>query len=237
MNILIVEDEASIRDRLLRLTRSILGNRIQTLASADSLFDAETLLASKRFDVLLLDLNLNGEDGFGLLKSLATRSFHTIVVSAYSQRAIEAFELGVIDFVAKPFDQERLAKSFDRILGSDTTRSHFAKFLAVRSHTRVELIALEDIEYIQADGPCSLIVKTDGTQRPHDKMLKDLSPILPPSFERVHKSYIANLQAISGFKTGPDHKNLLTFPSSRQIPLSRAKAKDLKAAIQQNPSS
>ncbi|EDY81989.1 LytTr DNA-binding domain family [Verrucomicrobiia bacterium DG1235] len=232
MNILIVEDEASIRDRLLRLTRSILENRIQSLETANSLPEAESLLAANSFDVLLLDLNLNGEDGFELLKSLATRSFHTIVVSAYSQRAIEAFELGVIDFVAKPFDQERLAKSFNRILGSDTTRSHFAKFLAVRSHTRIELIPLDEIEYIQADGPCSLIVKTDGSQRPHDKMLKDLSQLLPPSFERVHKSFIANMKAISGLQNGANHKNNLSFHSGKQIPVSRSKAKELKTKIQ-----
>ena len=179
----------------------------------------------------MLDLNLNGRDGFDLLRSLSSRSFHTIVISAYTSRAIEAYEYGVIDFVPKPFDEERLAQSFQRILGKDTKRNHFAKFLAVRSHGRIELVSLDNIEHIRADGPCSQIIKTDGTQHAHDKMLKDLELLLPPSFERVHKSYVANMNAVSSLITGPDHKNFLQFSSQRRIPLSRGKMKELKAKL------
>ncbi|MBD5778138.1 response regulator transcription factor [Pelagicoccus sp. NFK12] len=231
MNILIVEDEASIMDRLKRLTRNILGERLQNLATAQSLAEAEATLNNSACDVLMLDLNLNGRDGFELLRKLASRSFHTIVISAYTSRAIEAYEHGVIDFVPKPFDEERLAQSFRRILGHDTQRTHFAKFLAVRCHGRIELVCLDEIEHIQADGPCSHIIKTDGSRRAHDKMLKDLELLLPPSFERVHKSYIANMAAVSGLAMGPDHKNFLQFSSRRSIPLSRSKTKELKAKL------
>ncbi len=232
MRLLIIEDEASIMDRLCRLTRAILGGRLQSLETAHTLPEAQDKINHGLFDVLMLDLNLNGQDGFELLKGLSSRSFHTIVVSAYTQRAIEAYDLGVIDFVPKPFDQDRLKQSFQRILGSDTQKTHFAKFLAVRSFGRIELVPLDDIEYIQADGPCSLITQKDGSTKSHDKMLKDLHQLLPPHFDRVHKSYLANLEAMSGLQSGANHKNTLTFPSGRSIPLSRTKTKELREALQ-----
>lgn len=232
MRLLIVEDEASILDRLTRLTRAILGDRIQKLATATTLDEAQRALDREPFDALMLDLNLNGKDGFDLLKSLVARPFHTIVVSAYPQRAIEAYDLGVIDFVTKPFDEERLARSLDRALGGSALRDHFAKFLAVKQAGRVELVPIEEIEYIRADGPCSIIVTASGQERRHDKMLKELGQILPPSFERAHKSYLVNLPAISGLASGGNRQSFVRFPSGRQAPLSRAKATELKARLQ-----
>jgi len=96
MRLLIIEDEASIMDRLTRLTRRILGCRLENLDTATTLDEAQGLLENGAFDVLMLDLNLSGKDGFELLKGLTARSFHTIVVSAHTQRAIEAYELGVV---------------------------------------------------------------------------------------------------------------------------------------------
>jgi len=216
MRLLIIEDEASIMDRLTRLTRRILGCRLGNLDTATTLDEAQGLLENGAFDVLMLDLNLSGKDGFELLKGLTTRSFHTIVVSAHTQRAIEAYELGVVDFVGKPFDEERLAQSFKRVSTMNAERNHFAKYLAVRTLGKVELVPLEKIEYIQADGPCSRIVKMDG---------------LPPWFERTHKSYVANMNCVSGLELGSNHKNFICFASGRKTPISRAKIRALKETL------
>lgn len=231
MKILIVEDEASIMDRLLRLTRSILGSRIASIDTATRLSKAEELINRNRYDLLTLDLNLNGKDGFDLLKELSSRSFQTIVVSAYTERAIEAYELGVLDFVKKPFDEERLSQAFGRILHSDTVRDHFAKFLAVRNSGRIELIPLDEIDFIQADGPCSLIFKTDGTRSRHGKMLKDLQLILPHYFGRIHKSYLANLKHTAELQSLPHHKHTLRFASGQEIPVGRSQARSLRDQV------
>lgn len=232
MNLLIIEDEASIMDRLVRLSRSSLGNRIYHLETAANMAEARASMESDvRFDVLLLDLNIDGQDGFDLIKELATHSFQTIVVSANTQRAIEAYDLGVVDFVGKPFDQERLQLAFERAIGVNASTNHFAKFLAVRSGGRIELIGLDEIEYIEADGPCSVIQKSDGSKRTHNKMLKSIQKLLPNQFERVHKSYLVNMAAINGMRAGPDHLNLLTFPSGRSAPTSRSKTKELRSRL------
>lgn len=232
MRVLIVEDEASIMDRLVRLTRKVLGEELKLLKQETTLAAAQARLQSEPLDVLMLDLNLNGEDGFQILRNLVSHSFHTIVVSAYPQRAIEAYDLGVIDFVTKPFSEERLSQSFNRVLGLQANRGHFAKFLAIRQQGKIELIPLNDIEYIQADGPCSRVATTTGKTLTHDKMLKNLSAILPDSFERVHKSYLVNMRKVIRLERGNDHKNFVAFASDSRIPVSRSKIKRIAAAIE-----
>ncbi|MEO1370054.1 MAG: response regulator, partial [Acidobacteriota bacterium] len=103
---MIVEDEALVARRLRRLLVDILGaDRVEILWSPD-LPDARRRLADgTRIDALFLDLNLNGRDGFDLLSEAVAGRFETIVVSAHAERAIEAFEYGVLDFIAKPFGQ------------------------------------------------------------------------------------------------------------------------------------
>jgi len=110
-------------------------------------------------------------------------------------------------------------------------RNHFAKYLAVRKLGKVELVPLEKIECIQGDGPCSRIVKIDGTENTHDKMLKDLCVLLPPWFERTHKSYVANMNCVSGLELGSNHKNFICFASGRKTPISRAKIRALKETL------
>ncbi len=70
---------------------------------------------STPIDVLFLDLNLNGKDGFDLLKTSVSGAFHVIIISAHTEQALKAFEYGVLDFVGKPFNKERLARALDRV--------------------------------------------------------------------------------------------------------------------------
>ncbi len=112
MRILIVEDETVIARRLERLVRQILGQQLVWLKRADCLAAARADLESFPIDLMFLDLNLHGKDGFGLLEHAVAGAFHTVIVSAHTNQALRAFEYGVLDFVAKPFDKERLEKTF-----------------------------------------------------------------------------------------------------------------------------
>ena len=102
MNIVIVEDEPVIAQRLARQIKAIDALNSAKLKHFDTFDDAQAYLEENLIDLLFLDLNLHGVSGFDLLKSVAAASFHTIIVSAYAEQAIKAFEYGVVDFVAKP---------------------------------------------------------------------------------------------------------------------------------------
>ncbi len=99
MRVLIVEDEATIAQRVSRLLRDILGEQLESLEVIESFDLAMESLAMNPVDLLTLDLNLDGDDGFALLETAAAETFHTIVISAHTERALEAFEHGVLDFL------------------------------------------------------------------------------------------------------------------------------------------
>jgi two-component system response regulator LytT len=97
MRVIIVEDEKMVVRRLARCVKSVLGASLQQLDVVEDLRSAQARLKETRPDVLLLDLNLRGRDGFEILRHAVAGAFDTIVVSANTDRAIEAYEYGVID--------------------------------------------------------------------------------------------------------------------------------------------
>ncbi|MEL7169963.1 MAG: response regulator, partial [Bacteroidota bacterium] len=142
MRVLIVEDERIIAQRLRRLLGELAGSELTRIDVSPTLTDARAVLDATPPDVVFLDLNLHGEDGFDLLRDVVAGAFHTVVVSAHTERALEAFEVGVLDFVPKPFGKDRLALTLDRLRGARA--EHPAATLAVRSPGRIELVPVAD---------------------------------------------------------------------------------------------
>src|SRR5690606_35785413 len=123
MNVLIVEDESRIARRIERMTCDILGNALQSITHINTLHEALKFIENSSLDIVLLDLNLNGDNGFDLLTTAVSGSFHTIIVSAYKDQAITAFEYGVLDFVPKPFNRDRLEQAFNRAIIKEKTEN------------------------------------------------------------------------------------------------------------------
>ena len=164
-SVLMVEDEFMVAKRLSRFIHLAFDKQALKFKHCVSLEDAQDYLASNSIDVLFLDLNLQGSDGFTLLKQQLCESFHTIVVSANSDRAIEAFDLGVLDFVAKPFTQQRIQKAVDRL--GQIANTHI-KFLPYKHLGNIELLPIEQIHYIKADGHYSLVNSGANKEILHD---------------------------------------------------------------------
>ncbi len=231
MKIIIVEDEALVARRLERLTRQALQDDKHRITLKSTLEDAATYLYEHPVDVLLLDLNLNGRDGFDLLKMAVSGSFHTIVVSANTDRALQAYDYGVVDFVPKPFGIERLRRALDRCRSAGERSPHSTKYLAVRKAERLKLVDVQDVRYIRGAGVYSELHLTNGGVELHDKTLSRLSDLLPANFLRVHKSFIANLDHVQHFRSHGSSKYDLVLENDEVLPVSRSKYKELKVAL------
>ncbi len=226
MRVLIVEDEARIARRLERMVKSIMAGELQSLELCSSLDEAQNYLSIKKIDLLFLDLNLNGEDGFEVLESMVSEPFHTIIVSAYKDRAVRAFEFGVLDFVPKPFDEERLAKAISRMSQRDVKPQ--TKYLAVQKRGRRILVNVEDILYIQGAGIYTELHLRNGRKEVHNKSLESLNILLPDRFERIHKSYIADMTAAKSILVEPGSKYRLMIENELSLPIGRTRYKQLK---------
>lgn len=226
LNIAIVEDEAQVAKRVARLTREILGERVENVNTFACLDEAGLALVSEAFDLLILDLNLNGEDGFELLRRVAAESFHTIVVSAYKERALEAFDFGVLDFVPKPIDERRLRVAFERLLSTSSIHSqvasNFAKRLAIKSNGLVELIPVEEISHISGADDYSEVFLKSGKSVLSDKTLNSLDILLGDTFIRIHRSHIVRTNEIKRLRVSEGSRYNVDLPSGVQLPVGRS---------------
>lgn len=229
MNVLIVEDESRIAKRVERMTREILGDTLRSLTLINTLQEAEEFIENNSLDLVLLDLNLNGDDGFDLLTTAVSGSFHTIIISANKHQAIIAFEYGVLDFVPKPFNQDRLQQAFDRVLTKVETANNQVKVLAVKKRGQIQLIPIDDVIYIKGAGAYSELILTTGKKELHDKSLEKLEQLLSPVYERIHKSYLVKLSEIKEIIVKSGSKYTAELSNGESIPIGRTKYKDLKA--------
>ncbi len=229
MDVLIVEDESRIAKRIERMTRDILGATLQSLTHINTLQEALECIEKNKLDLVLLDLNLNGDDGFKLLETAVSASFHTIIVSAYKDQAIEAFEYGVLDFVPKPFSIDRLEQAFNRASMKERLDTIQTKYLAVKKRSRIQLISIEDVVYVKGAGAYTELFLTDGKKELHDKSLEKLEQLLPYSFERTHKSYLVKMSEVKEVIVASGSKYMLELKNGETLPIGRTKYKDIKA--------
>lgn len=232
MRILIVEDERPTAEDIKLLVGSILKNEITSLHIETTLNNAVFYIKENPIDLLLLDLNLNSKDGFQLLKEAVSLSFHTIVISANIDRAIEAFEYGVLDFIPKPYNYERLTKAFERLKSSHAIDGHSIKYLSVKTGNEIRIIPIEDVAFFKAANIYSELHLNNGHIVIYDKPIKQLVPLLPSNYMRIHKSYLVELNKIKSLQLLGGGKNHLLLHGGECLPVSRKVIKKLKTALE-----
>jgi len=231
MRVLIIEDEARIAKRLARMTKAYFEQQL-TLTVCDTLVKGLIYIENTPVDLLLLDLNLNGENGFEVLEAMVARPFHTIIVSAYTHKAITAFAHGVLDFVPKPFDQNRLFQAFGRLNNRGTSPDTPLKYLAIRKGGIIKMIEAEKVNYIKGAGIYSELHLHNGIQELHDKSLDALEQLLPAGgFIRVHRSYIVNLQQTEKLIIEAGGRYTIQLKNGERLPVGRSRYKEVRAKM------
>ena len=229
MNILIIEDESRIAKRIERMTREFFSTTLQSIKCLDTLDLAQEFIKNNTLDLVLLDLNLNGENGFDVLSNAVSGSFHTIIISAQKDLALSAFEYGVLDFVPKPFSQTRLEQAFNRAILKEKDESIGTKFLAIKKRGNINLISVDDLVYIKGAGTYTELFLSNGKKELHDKSLEKLEQLLPNTFERIHKSYLVKMSEVKEIIIKSGSKYMVELKSGEFLPIGRTKYKDLKA--------
>ena len=231
MRVAIVEDEAMVAARLERLVTQALDGRLTSLGVLPSLPAARAYLQDHAVDVLFLDLNLDGRDGFTLLEEAVAGSFATIVVSARHDQALRAFELGVTDFVPKPFGAERIAKSLARVEEREPRLRERLSRLAVPKGGGIELVEIAALRYVSGAGDYSELHLEDGSAPLHSKSLTALEQLLPPRFVRIHRSFLVDLDRARSLVAQGSGRYTLVLDDDTELPVSRARVGELRAQI------
>ena len=228
MRILIAEDEPVIARRIERFTREILGTRITGITRLKTLKEAKSYLDLHQVDLLFLDLNLKGKDGFHLMEGLQAGSFYTVIISAHSNRAIKAFEYPVFDFIEKPFDKKRLAETFEKLENFDTKNNFASNFLSIKRNGEIKLIEVDDIIYVNGAGVYSELFLIDEGKELHHLNLEKVNRLLPSNFIRIHKSYIVNMYFTQKIVSHGGSKYTLNLMDNTELPVSRNRYPEIK---------
>jgi DNA-binding LytR/AlgR family response regulator len=229
MRVAIVEDEAVVARHLVRALERILGDRLSGIETFATLDEAGEHLRRHAVDLLFLDLNVGGRSGFDLLQRALAAPCQTIVVSAHEERAITAFEYGVVDFVAKPYTDERLAIAVGRAKERDASLRERLRYLAVREGDNVRMLPIGEIERIGAAGDYSEVHCDDMSVHLHDKSLRSLQVLLPDAFLRVHRSHIVHVDKVERFRTEAGGRYALRLRSGTEVPVSRGRVATVRS--------
>lgn len=220
MKIAIVEDEAAVARRLARMVHAIVGEQ-GSIRVATSIPDAVELIQATPFDLLFLDLRLHGKDGFQLLEQAVALPSQTIVVSGHDEEAVRAFDYGVADFVAKPWNEARLRRAIGRATGGDLSTHRRAQRLVIRKAGELQTVDVADLLFVRGADDYAELHLADGSVHLHEKSLTALARMLPARFERVHRSFIVDLTRAKAFRT-VNERPFLVLQDETLVPVARS---------------
>lgn len=218
----IIEDEFKLREVFIQLLRENCPE-IDVVGEASNIADAYNLIQSKKPQVVFLDIEMPGGNGFELLSKFEKIPFETIFVSSYGHYAIKALKLSALDYMLKPVMIEDLIKIPARIqeaidlkesalkyksLAANLINTEQEKKILVQSKKRLEHIVLKDILYLEADNNYTSIFVKNQDRVVVSKTLKDYEEVLcdddTSSFVRIHKTFIVNVNHIKFIDRGED---------------------------------
>jgi len=202
---IIVDDERLARREL----RSLLADfsEISIVGEAETLDEAVELIGTEKPDVVFLDIQLRSENGFELLERVE-RNFRLIFVTAFDAFAIRAFEINAVDYLLKPVNPVRLAKTLGRLFEpaeepeSPLRKLNYDDRLFIEIGERSRFLKISSIKCICADGDYTHVFTDDGKKQLVTKPLKEWEERLPENFfVRIHRSTIVNLEFIENVET------------------------------------
>jgi two-component system LytT family response regulator len=248
---LIVDDEAPSRANL-RLALAAHPDW-QLLAECDSTAAARLALAEHEVDVIFLDIQMPLESGLVLAREISRRRVPPLIVfaTAYSEHAVDAFEVHALDYLLKPLSDARLAQTVERIgamLGQRQREAYGAALrdyvdadagqaaervgrINVRSVGRIEQIRVDDILWIESAGNYVELHLEERTVL-HRITLNRLEALLAPEeFLRVHRSAIVRRSQIARLETVGDGSYKLTLRCGAAVAVSERYLDALKSAM------
>lgn len=214
IRVVIVEDEPLARERIrILLEREPDVDLLSEVTDGPSAVD---VIRARKPDLVFLDVNIPGMNGFGVIEEIGVERMPAVVfVTAYDQFAVKAFETHAVDYIMKPFDEERFAAALDRardmlnrrvdgalgerlrdLLGEARRRS-YAERLAVKAGGRIVFVNIRDIDWIGAEGNYARLHAGAESHLLRETMSSLESKLDPARFLRVHRSTIVNTDSIA----------------------------------------
>jgi len=237
LRVAVADDELIARKRATRLLEALPGvTVVGAFASADEVL---TRVGEGDVDVLVLDIQMPGLSGLDAHALLPDDGPEVIFATAHPEHAVEAFELGAVDYVLKPIDVARLGKAVERarsrcaMAAGVATESDAAgprlDRIPVSTREGIVLVDPVDVSHAVFDGSLVTLHTVGGDAHLVDGTLQDLQGRLPGDrFERVHRRALINLREVALLKPTETGGYVAETRGGGQVPVSRQSARKLR---------
>jgi two-component system LytT family response regulator len=242
---LIVDDEIPARERLKRLLADLEG--VELIGEAEDGVQAVEMIEREKPDLVLLDIQMPGLDGFGVIEALEDPPL-VIFVTAYDEYAIRAFEVNALDYLLKPFSRGRLEKAIHRareslagerdpaaqlgpLLESLAAQGQYLSRLAVRDRDRIRVLDVDEVDWIAVQDERIMVYAGDQVYLIR-RTLSELEARLDPAhFFRAHRSAIVNLDRVKEIIPWFKGSHKLRLTTGAEVDLSRTQARALRRIL------
>lgn len=211
---LIVDDEPLARSRLRRLLAG--DNSIKVVAECVDAFDAVSAIQDESPDLVFLDIQIPEKDGFAVIDEVGVDKMpYTIFVTAYEQYAIRAFEVDALDYLLKPYSEERFLKALERakrqLSNSSATeiekhileaveqlraRPDYLERILIKTRGRFFFLMVNEVGWIKSEGNYLRLHVRHNSYLIRDTVHNLLSQIDPKRFLRINRATIVNVQMV-----------------------------------------
>lgn len=240
LRLIIVDDESLARDRLRRLLSA--DPDVEIVAECADAASAVEAVKRERPDLLLLDIQMPGMDGFELLRKLDPAELPQVVfVTGHDIHAVKAFQARALDYLLKPTTRARLAEALRRVrerlaensgpaiprplldfLEERETASSQVRRLAVRAGERTTFVSVEEIDWVEAAGNY-VVLHVGAARHVLRETMSALEEQLPPAiFLRANRSAIVNLRRIKELQTVSPNEHVALLEAGDRIPLTKS---------------
>ncbi len=218
---LIVDDEPLAREAIRDLVAA--DGAFEIAGECSSGEEAVAAIGKLRPDVVFLDVQMPGMGGFGVVETIgAERMPLTVFATAYDQYALKAFEAQALDYVLKPFDEERVRRVLERVRRQleKAPRPEPGR-LAIKSGGRTIFLRLEEVRSFEASGN-HVRVRTADTSCFLRETIKHLEARLDPDrFVRIHRSTIVNVEHVREIRPWYTGEYIVVMAGGQELTLSR----------------
>jgi two-component system LytT family response regulator len=216
---------------------------VEVIGSSQDPKEGLRLIQKLSPDLLFLDIEMPGMNGFELLQQLSDASLHVIFVTAYDQFAIRAFDFNAVDYVLKPVRKAKLISAvqkvverqqpvldksgLDALLQNIRVQTHSGlENIALPTHDGFTMVHINDITHLNAESNYTWVHIVQQKKYLVTRTLKDLEDMLHfPQYFRAHKSHLVNLNHVDKYVRGQG--GYLVMKDQIQIPVARAQKVEL----------
>jgi DNA-binding LytR/AlgR family response regulator len=242
----VVDDEQLARDRVKSFLKKIPD--VHLVGEAGDGAAAIELVETQQPDLVILDVQMPGTDGFSVLRGLKEPP-HVIFATAFDEYAIKAFEVEALDYLLKPFSQARLTEAVSRVrqriedgrARSDVSaiarasepRRAYAQQIPVHTARKILVLSVKEVLWFAVESRL-VYAHVEGRSYMTNFTLRELEERLDPQvFFRAHKSRIVNLEQVKEIARwfGGRYRLVMKDAAASQVELSRVQARELRARL------